>query len=371
MPGRSADHSTRAMTSGTPDARDPIQGFSPAGQLLHLITGYWVSQAIYAAAELGIAGLLGRNGRSVDDLARATDTHAPSLYRLMRALASVGVFSESAPREFVLTPMGALLKGDLPGNLGAFSRLQGDSWHWRSWGAITASIRAGKPAVALGAVDNVGWGSALDTPHNCFDYLARHADAAAIFNAAMTGYSAQVHAAVAESYDFSDARLIADIGGGQGALLASILADHPQVRGILFDRSEVVRGAQEIFAQYAVAERCTTVVGDFFEEIPAGADRYVLCAVMHDWDDERAAAILGRVAARLTADARVLIVENVIPPGNEAHPGKLIDLEMLLMTGGRERTEAEFRDLANLAGLKIERVVQTAVSVSIIEARRA
>jgi hypothetical protein len=359
------------MTSGIPEARDPIQGYSPAGQLLHLITGYWVSQAIYAAAELGIADHLGRKGRSVDDLARATNSHAPSLYRLLRALASVGVFSESAPREFALTPMGALLGSDMPGNLRAFSQLQGDSWHWRAWGAIATSIRTGKPAVATGPVDKLSSGSAAGSPRSCFDYLARHAGSAAIFNAAMTGYSARVHAAVAESYDFSKARLIVDIGGGEGALLASILAEHPHLRGILFDRSDVVSGAQDIFAQYAVTERCTSRVGDFFEEVPAGADCYLLCSVLHDWDDDRAAAILGRVASRLTAGARVLIVENVIPPGNEAHPGKLIDLEMLLVTGGRERTEAEFRELANAAGLDIVRIAPTAVSVSIIEARRA
>jgi hypothetical protein len=180
-----------------------------------------------------------------------------------------------------------------------------------------------------------------------------------------------VHAAVAESYDFGEAHVIADIGGGQGALLASILAQHPHLHGILFDRHDVVSGAQKIFAQYSVTERCTTLAGDFFEGVPAGADRYILCAVLHDWDDERAASILRSVAKGMGAGARVLVVENVIPPGNEAHPGKLIDLEMLLMTAGRERTQAEFRALAQIAGLEVERILPTAVSVSVIEARRA
>jgi hypothetical protein len=358
------------MAGETPATRDPVQGFSPAGQLLHLITGYWTSQAIYAAAELGIADLLGRKGRSVDELARATNSHAPSLYRLLRALASVGVFSESAPREFALTPMGALLKGDMPGNLRAFSQLQGATWHWRSWGAIGASVRTGMPAVAMGTTGDPSSQPARGAPQDCFEYLAGHAHSAAIFHAAMTGYSAQVHAAVAESYDFSAAHLVVDIGGGQGALLASILAEHSHLRGILIDTPEAVSGAQEIFAQYSVLGRCTSMAGDFFEAVPAGADRYILCAVLHDWDDERAATILGRVATSLSGDARLLIVENVIPPGNESHPGKLIDLEMLLMTGGRERTQAEFRALADVAGLEIERILSTAVSVSIIEARR-
>jgi len=359
------------MNSGGAENRDPVQGFSPAGQLLHLITGYWISQAIYAAAELGIADQLGRKGRSVDDLARATDSHAPSLYRLLRALASVGVFRETAPREFALTPMGALLRNNMPGNLRAFAQLQGDSWHWRSWGAIGASVRTGKPVVAMSAADSPGLAAATPLPQNCFDYLAGHAASAAIFNAAMTGYSAQVHAAVAEAYDFSDAHLIADVGGGQGALLASILAEQTHLRGILFDRSETLSAAARILAEYAVTQRCTILAGDFFESVPAGADRYILCAVLHDWDDERALAILGRVANNMSRDARALIVENVIPPGDEAHPGKLIDLEMLLISGGRERTEAEFRALTHAAGLVVERILPTAVSVSIIEARRA
>lgn len=360
------------MTSEVATQRDPVQGFSPAGQLLQLIIGYWTSQAICAAAELGIADQLGRKGRSIDDLAQATGSHAPSLYRLLRALASVGVFKESAPREFALTPMGALLKSDMPGNLRAFSRLQGDSWHWRSWGAISASIRTGKPAVALGAIDDSSSVAASDLPQNCFEYLrAGHSDSAAIFDAAMTGYSAQVHAAIAETYDFSQLHLIADIGGGQGELLAWILTQQPHLRGILFDRPEVVSGSQQIFAQYSVMERCSTLAGDFFEQVPAGADRYILCAILHDWDDQQATAILTRVADGMHADARILIVENVIPPGNEAHPGKLIDLEMLLVTGGRERTQDEFHALAREAGLEITRILPTAVSVSIIEARRA
>lgn len=342
--------------------RDPVQGFSPAGQLLNLITGYWISQAIHVAAELGVADLLGKRGRPIEDLARETNANPDALYRLLRALAASGVFAESAPREFILTPMGALLKRDMPGNLRDFSRFQGDGWHWGAWGTLGESVRNGRPAQLLSRTDGTH-------AANCFDYLANQPESATIFNAAMTGYTTQVHAAVAENYDFSGARVVMDVGGGHGALLAVLLDGFSQLRGVLFDRESVVAGAQQMFAGSGVADRVQVVAGDFFSAVPPGADIILLCAVIHDWDDERAAAILCNVAEVMPADGRILIVENVIPEGNAAHPGKLIDLEMLLMTGGRERTQQEFAGLLASAGLRIEHVIPTAVSVSIIDAR--
>lgn len=342
--------------------RDPVQGFSPAGHLLTLITSYWISQAIYVAAELGIADLLGKRGRPVAELAHATNSNPDALYRLLRSLSAAGVFAEAAPREFVLTPMGALLKRDMPGNLRDFSRFQGDGWHWRSWGALGESVKNGRPAQLLSGADG-------DPSANCFDYLASQPQSAAIFNAAMTGYTAQVHAAVAESYDFSDARMVMDVGGGQGALLALLLDQYPALRGLLFDRESVVMGARQTLADFGVVDRVELIGGDFFTALPRGVDVTLLCAVIHDWDDERAAAILRNVVEAMSPDGCVLVVENVIPEGNEAHPGKLIDLEMLLMTGGRERTRREFEVLLGVAGLRIERVLPTAVSISIIEAR--
>jgi O-methyltransferase domain len=257
--------------------------------------------------------------------------------------------------------MGALLRTGMLGNLRAFACLQGDAWHWRSWGAIEQSVRTGQPALPRESSE----------PQSCFDYLAKHPECEALFSAAMSGYSAQVSDAVADAYDFSGARVVADVGGGHGELLALILARQTHLRGILFDRESVLRGAPAMLAQHAVAERCAIIAGDFFDTVPAGADHYVLSAILHDWDDERAAELLRRVASRMSSDARVLIVENVIPAGNEAHPGKLIDLEMLLITGGRERTEAEFTALAQAARLTVERIVPTAMPISIIVARRA
>jgi predicted O-methyltransferase YrrM len=329
---------------------------------LNLITGYWISQAIHVAAQLGIADLLGKRGRPIEDLARATNANPDALYRLLRALAASGVFAEAAPREFTLTPMGALLKRDMPGNLREFSRFQGDGWHWDAWGALGESVRNGRPARL--AVGPDGKPAA-----NCFDYLATQPASAAIFNAAMTGYTSQVHAAIAENYDFGTARVVMDVGGGHGALLALLLDQYPRLRGVLFDREGVVAGAGQTFAEFGVADRVQVIGGDFFAIVPQGADVALLCAVIHDWDDEHAASILRSVVKAMAGDGCVLIVENVIPDGNEAHPGKLIDLEMLLMTGGRERTHREFEALLASAGLRIARVIATAVSISIIEAR--
>jgi O-methyltransferase domain/Dimerisation domain len=342
-----------------PSIPEPVQGFSPAGQLLHLISGYWVSQAIHVAAELGIADVLGRKGRPIAELAAATGTNADALYRLLRALASVGVFTETARGEFALTSIGALLRSDMPGNLRAFSRFQGEDWHWGSWGAILDCVRSGRPAITE------RFGAA-----NCFDYLANRPQSARLFNEAMAGYAAQVHAAVAEAYDFTAAKLIIDVGGGHGTLLARILERAAHARGILFDLPDVVAHASAVFAAHAVADRAGAIGGDFFNVVPAGGDAYLLSTVIHDWDDERAIAILHRVGAAMQAHGRVLLVENVIPEGDAPHPGKWIDLEMLLIAGGRERTEREYARLVEAAGLRMTRVIPTAVSVSIVEAVR-
>jgi hypothetical protein len=353
--------SSSPVIAGDPASdNDPVQGYSPAGQLMHLISGYWVSQAIFVAAELGIADLLGRNPRSVEDLADQTGAHAASLYRVLRALASVGIFTEPAPRRFALTAMGALLKSDMPGNLRAFSRFQGEAWHWGCWGDIVQGVRSGEPV--LRRRENV---------EHCFEYFARHSRSERLFADAMSGYAAHAQAAVVDAYDFSAAKLIVDVGGGQGTLLAAVLADAPQARGVLLDLPEVVARAETSFESYGVADRCSSVAGDFFRDVPQNADCYLLSAVVHDWNDEDAGAILRCVAAAMPSHGKVLLVENVITAGDEPHVGKFIDLEMMLIATGRERTESEYRSLLAAAGLEIIRIVPTAASCSIIEAERA
>ncbi len=333
-------------------------GPSPAGQLLHLVSGYWISQAIHVAAELGIADLLGRKGRSVEDLAEATNTHAPSLYRLMRALASVGVFNEIAPRSFALAPMGVLLREETPGNLRAFTRMQGDAWHWGCWGDALHSVRTGQAAIAK-----------REGAANCFDYLAKHPQSAQVFDAAMSGYSAHVCEAVIDAYDFTSARCVIDIGGGTGMLLSSILASNPGQQGILFDRLAVLDRAVCILEEIGVAGRCMRVAGDLFGAIPREGDVYLMSAILHDWNDADATRILKGVASAMQPRSRLLIIEHVLAPANQPDHGKFIDLEMLLVTGGRERTQDEYQALLEAAHLHCERVIPTAMPVSILEAR--
>lgn len=335
---------------------DPVQGFSPAGQLLHLMCGYWIGQAIHVAAELGLADRIGKQARAVDELAQETGTHGPSLYRVLRALASAGIFSEAAPQRFVQTPMSVLLRRDMPGNLAAFSRFQGDAWHWNAWGAIVDCVRSGKPAMVL-----------QHDAANCFEYLVHHPQSARVFDAAMSGYAAQVNAAVVDAYDFSTAAHIVDVGGGRGALLAAILESSPRARGLLFDRPEVLAGAMTLLREYRVADRCQTMAGDFFESVPAGADLYVLSSILHDWDDRQALALLRNVRAAMRQRGRLLIVEHVLPDGDEPHPGKLIDLEMMLITGGQERTQDEYAALLAAAGFGTPHLIPTASSATIVE----
>ena len=337
----------------------PVQGFSPAHRLLEMMTGHWIVQAIHVAAELGLADLVGRKPLSIDEIAQRAGAHQPSVYRLMRALASVGIFEEAAPRAFVTTPMAMMLRADMPGGLRDFALFQGASWHWNTWGGLLDSVRTGRPAI-----------SHVNGASDCFEYLALDPDAARVFDAAMNGYALQAHAAVVDAISFSTARLIVDVGGGSGGLLAEILRSAPQARGIVFDRPQVVTSAAPNLKSAGVSSRCVTEGGSFFESVPAGGDVYLLSSILHDWNDEQAALILKAVVRAMAPGASLLIIENVIPPGNDTHPGKLIDLEMMAITTGRERSEAEFRSLLDAAGLHFVRCRQTAVSACILEAHK-
>lgn len=340
--------------------RDPVQGFSPAGQLLTLITGYWPAQALHVVAELGVADHLGRTPMPLEELAAKVGAHAPSLGRVMGALASIGVFAEPEPQRFAITPMSALLKSGLPGNLRDFARMQGARWHWDAWGDALAAVRTGRPAIETrsGAID-------------CFAHLANHPAARAVFDAAMAGYADQAHAAALDVVSLGDAVCIVDVGGGQGALLAAWLDALPGARGVLVDRAEVVAEATPLFARYGVADRATIVAGDFFTELPAGGDVYVLSSVIHDWDDADAVRILANVVRAMPVDARVLLLENVLPDDGSAHPARFVDLEMLMVARGRERTASEYRALLDRAGLRCVQVLPTATSISVVEAVRA
>jgi O-methyltransferase domain/Dimerisation domain len=320
------------------------------------MTGYQVTQALYVAAKLAIADLLSDGPLSCDDLASKTGTHSPSLRRILRALASVGVFSEVVPGRFALTPLAALLRSADPNSVRALAIMYAEE-QYRAWGDILYSVRTGQPAFE----HQFGMG--------VFEYFAQNPQAGAVFNEAMTGLTIQVAASVAATYDFSKFATIVDIGGNRGTVLAAILQRHSGSRGILFDRPHVVATAGEVLAAAGVENRCTTIGGDFFEAVPPGGDAYLLASILHDWDDERCVEILRRCRQAMPDNGKLLVVELVLPPGgDEPFIGKWMDLHMLVMASGRERTEEEYGKVFLAAGFDLKSVHPLPNGQSIVEA---
>jgi hypothetical protein len=332
---------------------------SPSQALLQMTAGHWISQAIYVAAKLGIADLLRDGAKSSEELAQSTETHPRALYRLLRALASVGVFREGKDGCFELTPRAACLQSDVPGSLRAVAIMRGEPYFWRPCGRLLHSVQTGQPAF-----DDI-YGMGL------FTYLAQHPQDATTFNQAMLANVAQKHTAAANAYDFSQFRRVVDVGGGQGALLTAILTTHPQVRGVLFDQPHVVEVARPHITAAGLAQRCELVSGDFFASVPAGGDAYTLSEILHDWDDPQATVILRNIRKAMPEHGKVLILEHVIPAGNDPDEGKLRDLTMLVILGGVERTENEFRMLLREAGFRLTGVTPTPSPMSVIEGVRA
>jgi SAM-dependent methyltransferase len=326
--------------------------------LMQMIMGFMLSQAVYVAAKLGIADLLKERPRSAYDLARETGTDGRSLYRVMRALSSAGIFSEVDEGYFALTPLGEGLRSDAPGSLRAASIFMGEGWHMRAWGEIMYSVKTGQTSFE----------HVYGKPY--FPYIGEHAEEARIFDDAMTSMSAYVAPAITAAYDFKGIRQLVDVAGGHGRLLASVLKANPQMKGILFDIPQVTEGALKLMAQEGVADRCEIIAGDFFASVPRGADAYLMKHIIHDWEDERALRILCNCHRAMAPDGKLLLVEMVIPEGDAPSPGKFLDLEMILFTGGQERTENEYRVLLAKAGFELTKVTQTASPMSVIEARR-
>jgi hypothetical protein len=309
-----------------------------------MLTGYWISQAIYVAAKLGIADLLQQGPKNADELAQVTGTHARSLYRLLRALASIGVFAEAEDGRFGLTPLGAYLQTGIPGSVRALTLNHGERLY-RPWGELLHSVRTGESAF-----------------HHIFgmdvwQYATQNPEAAALFNVAMTELTTQVATAVVAGYDFSRFGTIVDVGGGHGTLLLSILEANPQLRGILFDLPHVTESAKKHIEAASLTGRCEVVAGDIFSSVPGGGDAYILKNIIHDWDDERALKILQNCNRAMADNGKLLLVEEVIPPGNALSFGKLVDLNMLVMAGGGERTEAEYRALFAASGFQLTNVI--------------
>jgi len=327
----------------------------PPVTLLQMMTGYWVTQAVYVAAKLGVADLLASGPVSINDLAATTHTDAPSLHRVLRALASVGVCSEVAPGWFALTPLAGLLRSGTPDSMRALAIMYAEE-PYRAWGDMLYSVRTGQPAFE----HQFGMG--------VFEYFAKNPEAGAVFNEAMTGLIMQVADAVVGSYDFSKFATVVDVGGNQGTLLTAILRGHPSLRGVLFDLPHVVADAEPVLAKAGVEDRCARFGGDFFQTIPTGGDAYVLASILHDWDDSRCVAILTRCRSVMPPHGKLLIVELVLPPGDEPFFGKWVDLHMLVMASGRERTAAEYGKLFRAGGFELSRVVPTPAGPSIVEA---
>ena len=327
----------------------------PNVALLEMAQGAWLTQALYVTVELGIADALSDGPRTADDVARQVGAHPGATYRVMRALASAGVMTLRRGR-FRLTRVGRALRSDHDGSMAPMIRMIGSPAHWEHWGSLLHSVQTGGTAVE----------KLRGTP--IFEYLDTNPDYAATFNDAMTGVSSMAIDTVVPRYDFTDRRLIVDVGGGQGALLAAVLARAPLARGVLFDLPPVVEGAAPRLEAAGVAARCTTTGGSFLASVPDGGDAYLLKSVIHDWDDERSLTILRNVRTAIVDGGKLLLMELVLPEGAPPHPGMLLDLEMLVHPGGLERTEAEYRDLLSRAGFRLTRVIPTMGPMSIVEA---
>ena len=317
---------------------------------------YCTSRIVYIAAKLGLADHLAEGPKTADALAGATGTHAPSLYRLMRALASLGILTEDTTHQFALTPLGEALRTRAPGSAHAtILTLVGD-WMWRGWEQMLYSVQTGKSGVE----------KSLGMP--MFDWLAMNPEEVSLFSETMIGVHGSEPPAVAAAYDFSGSTTIVDVGGATGHLLTTILGSYPSSRGILFDLPHVVSEAPALAHSRGLAERVTIEAGSFFERVPSGGDAYLLSHIIHDWSEEQCLTILGNCRRAMNPGGRVLIIETVLPDGDTPHPGKIFDILMLVAPGGQERTEQEYSTLLSKAGLRLTRVVPTESPVSVVEA---
>lgn len=325
--------------------------------MVQMLAGKFVSRALAVAAELGIADLLREGERSTADLAAAAGAHEPSLYRVLRALASIGVFTETGPRRFALTPLAECLRSDVPDSLRAMAQLWSIPMAWDAWRELSHCVRTGETGMQPLGIENP------------FTYLQQHPEQAAVFNDAMTQFSHQTAPAVAEAYDFSRLRKLVDVGGGHGYLLTTVLQQYPELRGVLFDLPQVIEGAHTVIGKSSAFGRCEVAAGNMFQSVPEGADAYMMKHIIHDWNDERCGVILGNCRRAMAPDGRLLVVDMVIPAGNDPFFGKLLDLEMMAIPGGKERTEEEFRALFAASGFELVKVHATAAPVSVIEGR--
>ena len=343
--------STQATLSSSADVPSSVV-------VRNLATSYALSQAVYVVAKLGIADLLADGPKDRATLAAATETHAPSLYRVLRLLTTVGVFAEREDGLFELTPAGDCLR-TAPGSMRLPVTVWGSEWVYRPFGDLLYSVKTGAPA--FDHIYGMGF----------FPYLAQNPEAGRNFNEGLTDLFLQQRAAVAKAYDFSGFHKIVDVGGGYGALVTTILKGNPHLHGVLFDQPSVVEGGKNQIEAAGVADRCEAVAGNFFEAVPPGGDLYCLSLVIHDWDDDRSLTILKNCHRAMEKGGKLLLVEVLVGVRNEPDWGKLTDAYMLVLTrGGRERTVAEYGDLFAAAGFRLTTTIATQSEMSIIEGVR-
>jgi O-methyltransferase domain/Dimerisation domain len=331
----------------------------PSVAMLRMIAGFRVSRAIFIAAKLGLADLLKDGPKTSEALAEVTKTHAPSLYRVMRALASVGIFAEDQQGRFALTPSAATLQSDVPGSLRGWAILVLGDEDYQAWGDLMHTVRTGKTAF------NHVFGMGI------FQYESQHAEHAKIFDAAMANLVGVYNSAVLADYPFSTINRLVDIGGGDGSLIVAILRANPTMTGVLFDLPHVTEKAKQRIAEAGLESRCEIVSGDAFASLPGGGDAYLLSRVINSFDNQRAIAILQNCRRVITQSSKLLLVERVLPDRVEhsivAQGPVLSDLNMMVISGGRERTGAEHRALLEAAGFILTKIIPTQSEVSVIE----
>jgi len=324
---------------------------------MQLSTGYIASTCLFLAVKLRIPDRLAGAPRSSADLARELNVNEDALYRVMRTLTSLGVFEEKGARTFANNLASSMLRSGTTGSMYEMALWMSDPFHFQVYANALFSIQTGQPAVE----------KTFGVP--VFEWFPKHPEESEVFNNAMTMFSAMVIPAVLEAYDFSGIGMLVDIAGGHGRVLTSILQKYPSMRGVLFDLEHVLAGARPAIESQGLAARCRTVAGDFFKAVPEGGDAYIMKHIIHDWDDERALTILKNIRSVMNRGGRVILLEAVVTPGSQPDFAKMIDLEMLLMPGGRERTEQEFRDLFARAGFELTRIIPTKSPLSVIEAK--
>jgi len=325
--------------------------------MLQIISGFWVSRAIFAIAKLGIPDLLQSGPKTVAELASATKMHAPSLFRVLRALVSVGILNSADGGRFAQTPLSETLVTDVPGSLRWFAVSELGQEHYPAWGNLMHSLKTGDIAF-----DNF---FGVDV----WKYFQQNPEDAAVFNNSMSNMTAATNEAITSVYDFSGFETLVDVGGGHGGLITEILKSNPKLKGVLFDADEVIQGARLKLDAAGLTDRCETVAGDFFNSVPAGGDAYIMKWIIHDWNDEKAITILRNCRNQMSQNAKLIVVDCVVPETDEPDFSKFIDLNMLVMTGGKERTAKEFDQLLGAAGFKLLRVIPTDLPTAIVEAQ--